>query len=48
MEAAEFGRRLAALEANTETVNSYRAELKEFLQDSGLGKLVEDTKGGLL
>ena|ERR1700733_10895608 len=44
MELAEFGGRLAALEANTETVKSYRAELKQFIKDSGLGKLAEDSE----
>jgi hypothetical protein len=50
MEIEEFGRRLAALEANTklETVNPFRVELKEFLNDGGLGKIVEGSKGGLL
>jgi len=41
MEIAEFDRRFAELEANTENVKSYRDELKQFLEDSGLGKVKE-------
>ena len=48
MEIAEFDRRLEALEANTETVKSYQAELQQFLEDGRLGKVVEDRKNGLL
>jgi len=41
MEIAEVDRRLAVLEANTENVKESRAEFKQFLQDSGLGKIKE-------
>jgi hypothetical protein len=48
METAEFDRRLAELETNTEDVKAYRAELRQFLKDGGPGKIVEDRKDGLL
>lgn len=48
METAEFDRRLAELETNTENVKPYRAELQQFLQNGGLGKIVKDGKEGLL
>ena len=48
MEAAEFDRRFAELEANTEDVKADRAELRQFLKDGGLGKVLEDRKDGLL
>jgi hypothetical protein len=44
----EYDQRLAALEANSENVLARRAEFKQFLMDSGLGKLVKDDKDGPL